>query len=253
MQKIPFNSCQKTITKTAVFLFCLLFLIAGLTFSGCADDTGPVINLFLDDLVTRTDNAVNSSISRLNSIEQEMDAIRVQRNSLEQVVAPAREWLSLKQGEAEKYDWSRKVFLVIEDLPKLRNDRYEVARLGFSMELMGVYDLVIDIKDLSTGEIKPYEKVRAAIDEAEYTLVQEGNLITSSIQKASGAISKVMDRYNEIQATKINTSSYKLVGPLGLDDSNNLVQSQWTYNLELKKAEPAHQQAVQMQRVLECR
>jgi hypothetical protein len=253
MQKISFVSCQKRITKTAVLLFCLLFFIIGLTFSGCSDDTGPVINLFLDDLVSRTDNAITGSISRLNSIEQEMDAIRVQRNALEQVAAPAREWLSLEQDQAEKYDWSRKVFLVIEDLPKLRNDRYEVARLGFSMELMGVYEMVVDIKDLSTGEIKPYDKVRAAIDEAEYTLVQEGNLITSSIQKASGAISKVMDRYSEIQATKINSTSYKMVGPLGLDGNNNLVQSQWTYNLELKKAEPGHQQAVQLQRVLECR
>jgi hypothetical protein len=253
MQKISFNSCQKRITKTAVFLFCLLFCIIGLTFSGCADDTGPVINLFLDDLVTRTDNAVTDSISRLNSIEQEMDAIRIQRNALEQVAAPAREWLALQQDQAEKYDWSRKVFLVIEDLPKLRNDRYEVARLGFSMELMDVYEMVIDIKDLSTGVIKPYDKVRAAIDEAEYTLVQEGSLITSSIQKASSAISKVMDRYGEIQATKINTTSYKLVGPLGLDDNNNLVQSQWTYNLDLQKAEPGHQQATQLQRILECR
>ena len=253
MQKQSFNSYKSKIKKPVIYLFCLLLLVTALTFSGCAEDTGPVINLFLDDLITRTDNAVTSSISRLQSIEQEIDGIRIQRNALEQVAAPAREWLALEQDQAEKYDWSRKVFLVIEDLPKLRNDRYEVARLGFSMELMGVYEMVVDIKDLSTGEIKPYEKVRAAIDEAEYTLVQEGNLITSSIQKASGAISKVMDRYNEIQATKINTNSYKLVGPLGLDDSNNLVQSQWTYNIELKKAEPGHQQAVQLQRVLECR
>lgn len=143
--------------------------------------------------------------------------------------------------------------MVIEDLPRLRNDKYEVAKLGFAMELMGYYETVIDIKDLSTGVIEPYVKVRATMDEAEYTLVQEGNLITSSIQRASSAINKIMDRYGEIQATKIDTTSYKIVGPLGLDGSDNLAQSQWVYNLDLEKAEPAHQQATQLQRILECR
>ena len=253
MRKQSFNSCKHNLKKPAVYLLCLLLLVIALAVSGCTEDTGPVINRFLDDLITRTDNAVTTSISRLQSNEQEIDALRIKRNALEQVAAPAREWLEVQQEKADKYDWSRKTLLVIEDLPKLRNDRYEVAKLGFAMELMGQYEAVIDIKDLSTGIIEPYEKVRAAIDEAEYTLVQEGNLIASSIQRASIAIDKVMDRYGEIQAAKIDSGSYKIIGPLGLDGNDNLVQSQWVYNLDLQKAEPAHQQAIQLQRILECR
>lgn len=251
MQKISLNSHHKII-KSVIYLLCLL-LILSLTVFGCADDSGPVINLFLDNIVTRTDDAVANSVSRLQSVEQQIDTIRIQRNALEQVATPAREWLAVQEDKARKYDWSRMTLMVIEDLPQLRNDKYEVAKLGFAMELMSYYETVIDIKDLSTGIIEPYDKVRAAIDEAEYTLVQEGNLLALSAQRASGAISKIIDRYGEIEATKINSNSYKIVGPLGLDSSDNLVLSQWVYDLDLQKAEPAHQQATQLQRILECR
>jgi vacuolar-type H+-ATPase subunit I/STV1 len=223
------------------------------TLFGCSDDSGQMVNLFLNDIVINTDAAVMDSISRLETVEQKIDAVRIKRNALEQVAAPARAWLADQEEQARKYDWSRKTLMVIEDLPKLRNDKYEVAKLGFAMEIMGSYKTVIDIKDLATGQIESYEKTREAIDEEEYTLVQEGNLISASIDKSSGAISQVMDRYGEIQAARINANSYKIVGPLGLDNDGNLVQSQWVYDIALYSAKPAHQQATQLQRILECR
>jgi hypothetical protein len=235
-----------------VLTICLL-LIMILTASGCSDNSGQVVNLFLNDLVTRTDNAVTGSISRLQMTEKQIDDVRVQRNALEQVAAPAREWLALQKENAIKNSWSRKTLQVINDLPKLRNDKYEVVKLGFSMELMGTYETVIDIKDLATGNVNSYDKTRQSIDEQEYLLVQEGNMITSSIDKASGAISNVMDRAGEITVTRLNENSYNILGPLGLDGSGNPVQSQWQYNLDLQKAEPSDQPAITLQKTLECR
>jgi hypothetical protein len=252
--RIIFNSGSKPITVAPVrWTASLLLLIIILTLSGCADNSGQIVSLFLNDIVNTTDSAITASMSRLETIGQQIDTVRVKRNALEQVAAPAREWLAIQEDNARKYSWSRKTLQVIEDLPKLRNDKYEVVKLVFAMELMGYYETVMDIKDLSTGSIESYEKTREAIDEKEYLLVQEGNRITASIDKASRSISKILDRSGEITAAPINKSSYKIVGLLGLDNDGNLVQSQWVYDLDLQKAKPAHQQATQLQKTLECR
>jgi hypothetical protein len=188
----------------------------------------------------------------LQNIEKQIDELRVKRNALEQVATPAKEWISLQVDSARKQSWSRKTLQVIEDLPKLRNDKYEVTKLVFLMEIMGTYDVVIDVKDISSGNIESYYKLREDMDEAEYTLVQEGSWISNSIEIASMAINRLAGRVDEIEVIKINEASYKIVGPLGLDDGNNLVQGQWTYNIELNKAEPAESAAIRLQKALDC-
>jgi hypothetical protein len=240
-------------SRLSLGIVCFLLLTIILPAFSCSDNSAQIIEMFMQDMVNGTDSATAQSISRLQNIEQQIDAIRVNRNALEQVATPAKEWMLLQAANAKKYSWSRKTLQVIGDLPRLRNDKYEVAKLVFLMQIMGTYQAVIDIKDISTGEIESYYKLRDALDEAEYSLVQEGNMISNSIEIASNTVNRLAGRAGEIVVTPINKTEYKLVGPLGLDADNNLMTSEWTYNIELNMAEPAESAAIRLQKALTCK
>ena len=130
-----YHNNRKLIIKsgTAAKIICLLLLVPVLAMSGCADDTAVIRDMFLNNIVSSTEISVADATSRLQNIEKQIDELRVKRNALEQVATPAKEWISLQVDSARKQSWSRKTLQVIEDLPKLRNDKYEVTKLVYLM------------------------------------------------------------------------------------------------------------------------
>lgn len=241
------------IIRTRLFIGLLIVLAISVSAVSCSSDNHLIISQFMTVMEQSPQSCIKNMISDMASTEKQIDNIRINRAALEQVAAPAKEWVTAREADAKANNWGRRTYQVVEDLVKLRNDKYEVVKLVFFIEQAGRYISTIDILDLSANKVSPYESVKKGLDEAEELLIQQGNYITERMNLASVSLTGVLERYSEIQAASIDKNTYKISGALGLDSSNNLVQGQWLYYVDNNTIEPADAGSVALSKALLCK
>lgn len=243
--------------KTPILKLLLVPLILLGILTGCVPKKA-ITEEFVGCLVQTNAGTINRVDSELQIIDQNLYTTEERLLQLEQVVAPALQWVEsqkVKLLDEHKYgSWHSQV--TPESLAKFKNEQYEITALELSVHAIGTpnqeFDTVIKVIDLSTKMQSDWDAVeselkwqKSTLEKSRQAKLEEGRLSTSTLKS-------VIEHLGDWEVSEINGTTYSISGP-GLGMAGDLTAGKWTYYRTSKEIMPSDFQSSALQEVLSGR
>ena len=180
----------------------------------------------------------------ISKLDQEISALNLKLDKLNQVAAPAQEWVQVQKADAEKkgYGGTR----IVESMGYLesdafKNDQFRVVKLQFTSEMLSAgikYTSVIRIEDLMTGKIGLLEEFRSELEDSISALTFNLNAKKKTFNLVASTADNVLNQSQNWKVIKVNPTTYNVSG-LGLGMEGDLTNGVWTYYLEPERFVPS--------------
>jgi hypothetical protein len=192
----------------------------------------------------------------INNIDGELDSAVLKLTKLNEVTAPAVAWIETQTANADTYQWTPRILNVTTDLVKLKNDRYEITKLEFSVDTIAPsrkYSSVINIGDLRTGVEIPYEELQSDLEKKVADLSQQRETKLEAWDNAVKSVFAALDNPENWTVSQNSATTFTISGSeLGLSDrsSMDLTMGVWTYHSDSGTISPSDMAAQTLQKVL---
>ena len=243
--------------KRRVSSILLTISIMAVTLSvGCTADEEIRENV-VDSLIQVNLVAIDEMDSELEEIDQELYIIEQKLMKLDQVIAPALEWIEIQKPKMmeEHTTGSWRTQVSQEGLTMLKNDQYQVTVLKFEAREIGTRDeklsTVIKITDL-TASMKTqldWETVYDELEQQKSTLEQQTQAKLENRQLCTSTLLRVIQYWEDWDIQEINGTTYSISGP-GLGIDGELTTGRWTYHTNSQELTPADTQGSALKKIL---
>ncbi len=235
--------------KTELSMMRLLALVTGLVLlvgimllTGCAStSTSEVVEevraKVVNSLTVIRDTTSNELGAEISRIDQEISALNSQLNKLNQVAAPALDWVQIQRADAERAGYGGKRTVEAGgylESDQFKNDQFRVVKLQFTSELLSgstKYTSVIQVEDLITGDVRPLEELRTELEGKISAQTLQRNARKKTYDLAATTADGVLSQSQNWQLIKVNVTTYNVSGQ-GLGMAQGLTTGVWTYYLE---------------------
>ncbi len=239
--------------KVSIMLLGTIFVASGMVGcqqAGSASDVIPIkaSNSLLNTAIT-TIKAMDVEIARMDS---DLTAVETRLAKVEQVAKPALQWIEYMKTKAQQEQWNARILEVTSGMDKMKNDQYQVVKLQFIVDFLTAgmrYSSVIQIDELATGKVTPYEELRDSLKRQVTELTYQRETKAKARNLAQSTALGLKDQYKQWKATKIDSATYRVSGN-GLGMSQGPTVGMWTYNTDLGKLTPLDEAASALQKVL---
>ncbi len=219
---------MKPILKLLLLSLMLLFISTGCTFRNAITDE------FADRLTQMNADSIESVAKNVEIIDQNLYTTEEKLLKLEQVVAPALEWVeNQKVKMLEQFDegsWRSRV--TDEGLAEFKNDQYQISALELSVTRIGTpnqkFYTEIKVVDLETKEQYDWEVAENQLKSVKDALEKERQAKLEDAQLSTATLLSVLEHSGEWKVQEINSTTYGISGP-GLGEAGELTSGNWTY------------------------
>jgi serine/threonine protein kinase len=254
--RTPAKTNKKPVFLT-VGLVVLVLIIGALFFtiipgSQSASGTLLIQGKVAEKLTSMTRDAISSWDKEIIRIDGELTQAEIKLGKLKQVAEPALKWVDLMKTKAIQEQWNGRVLEVTSDLNQIKNDQFRIAKLQFLVEMLTAgmrYSSIIQIDDLISGQIRPYEELLNILQTQVTTLSQKREARARTRNTARSTAVAVFDTYPNWNEQKVNDVTYNLTGQgLGLETA--ITMGTWTYSTDSEELKPVGAAATNLRRVL---
>jgi hypothetical protein len=245
---------DKKITRFKFLSILAAMLIVVVICSGCRSGSAEL--LIQGKVATKLGSMAKDAITgwdrEITRIDGELTQAETKLGKLNQVVDPALKWVDLMKLKAQQEQWNGRVLEVTSDLNKLKNDQFKVAKLQFLVEMLSAgmrYSSIIQIDDLVTGQITPYEELRNTLQTQVNTLAQQREAKAKVRNTSRSTAMSVFELYKNWKVQKVNSITYNVSGQ-GLGMETALTMGSWTYSTDSEQLDPSDAAATNLRKVL---
>lgn len=183
------------------------------------------------------DTTLQELSAEISRIDREVSTLKLKLDKLNQVAAPALEWVQTHKAEVERAGYGG--LRIVESLgylesDKFKNDQFRVVKLQFTSEMQSAaikYSSVIRVEDLATGKVSPLEELRSELEKRISDLTFQRNAKKQTSDLAASTADKVFSQSQSWKVVKVNQTTYNVSGP-GLGMEPDLTTGVWTYYME---------------------
>lgn len=237
-----------------VLKLLLISLMLPSILTGCVPKEA-ITEEFVDCLIQTNAVAIDKVDSELESIDQNLYATEDKLLKLEQVIAPALEWIENQKVELlEEFrygSWHSRV--TRESLAKFKNDRYKVTELELSVDEIGTpnqeFRTAIKVTDLATTTQSNWQTVESELKWRKSTLEKRRQEKLERGQLSASTLLSVIEHLGGWEIREIDNTTYSISGP-GLGMDVELIAGEWIYYRASKEIVPADTQSVALQKML---
>jgi uncharacterized protein YlxW (UPF0749 family) len=238
-----------SVVRLVALVLGVMVLLGAMLLTACASSSSSEVEeevraKVVSNLTAIRDNTSQELGAEINRLDQEITSLNGQMDRLNQVVAPALEWLQVQKEDAERMGYGGKRTLEAAgylELDKFKNDQFRVVKLQFTSELLSgstKYTSVILVEDFLTGTVTPLEDLTKEIQEKISALTLQRNASKKAADLAAVTADGVLSQYQNWRVIKVNITTYNVSGP-GLGMAQGLTTGVWTYYLEPENLVPS--------------
>jgi hypothetical protein len=247
-------NCDKTLLRFTYLPVLLAALILAGILSSCISGPGEpqVQDKVAEKLVLMTRDAITGWDKEITRIDGELTQAEIKLGKLNQVLKPALQWVDLMKAQAQKEQWTGDTVEVIDDLDQLINDQFKVAKLQFMVEMISAgirYSSNIQIVNLTTSQVTPYEELRNALQTQVNALAEQRQAKVNTRNSAQSTALSIFKQYQGWNVQKVNSNTYNVSGQ-GLGMATALTMGTWTYHTDTGQFDPADAAATNLRKVL---
>ena len=197
-------------------------------------------------LVEKHTQAVAELDRELEEIDSGLYAVDEDMLKLDQVVTPCLEWIEIQREDSlqqqKRSSWHYAVDE--EGLDTLKNDRYQVVKLEYSIHDVGLPEQeetqVIEVVDLNSASLKerPWEDIKADLNLKKQKLEQEWDEQLGKREMALSTIEEIAPYWVECDVKKVNSTTFILSGE-GMGWSDGFTDGRWTYYRDRNEIVPS--------------
>ncbi|MEJ2740279.1 MAG: FHA domain-containing protein [Dehalococcoidia bacterium] len=197
-------------------------------------------------LIEEHARAIMELDKELEEVDNGLYTVKEDLLKLDQVVSPCMEWIDIQRKDSQKQQkrssWQYAVDQ--EGLDTLKNDRYEVTKLEYSVRNVGLPEeeetQVIEVVDLNSGSLKEraWDDIEADLNKKKQNLEQEWDELLEKREMAMSTMEGIDPYWVECDVEKINSTTYILSGK-GMGWSNGFADGKWTFYRDRNEIIPA--------------
>jgi hypothetical protein len=240
--------------KTPILKLLLISFLLLIVPTGCASRKA-ITEEFVDYLIQTNSGTLDRVESDLQIIDRNLYVTDEKLLELEQVIAPALEWIENQKIEIVKEhrygSWHSRV--TPESLAEFKNDQYEISALEFYARGIGTpnqkFDTVIKVIDLDTKMQSDWDTVEGELNWRKSTLENSRRAKLNEGQLSSSTLNNVIECLGDWDIHKTGSTTYNIGGP-GLGMAGGLTTGNWIYDRVSKEIIPADTQSLALQSVL---
>jgi hypothetical protein len=236
-------------STTVLVLLAIFSISAGCSLGSSPDIAGP----FAKDIVDMASATLSQITNEVQGMDVELNAAETKLLKLEQLLTPALAWIELTKTKAQQEGWGgKRIIQVTKELNRFQNDQYQIAKLQLGTEMISAgmkFETVINIDDLTTGTITPYEELRDDLKSKISALMQQRGAKVQKWKLVQSTGVAVLEQGSTWKIAKVDNVTYQVAGP-GLGWDNSLTRGEWLYYTDEGKLSPSGTPAQALEKLL---
>jgi pSer/pThr/pTyr-binding forkhead associated (FHA) protein len=257
---VPAQRAKPSRSKMPVIIGVIVLLVivlAGVLLAVLLPGATEEINVeVVDSLMQMNTAAIDGVGLEIDEIGRQVREIEDDLLKLEQVATPAEEWVEHQESKVTEYNkgtsWNMRV--AQDGLDRLKNDRYQVTKLEYSVSHANTpqekTSSVIEVTDLNTGSKYDLETITNTLEERKAKLAQQARMRGEKGELAIATFKEVMEGWEGWEIEKTSSKSTYIVSGHGLGWDDGLTVGSWTYYRETGEIVPRDNKSEALKDVL---